>query len=269
MESVIRFLPFLVFFIGSLSFGSGLDQAWEKAIQSPAQTQPEQWQSWIQRASEEKIESAEAYFNLAHTFWEKDEVAQSVKNLLLSAQKRNSIFKSWTDLKLLRQIQKSLLNQETPESFWKIQFLVLNESHLKPLWLFCLTWFALSTLFLRLGFQKPKPFFKVLGAAWLLTLATGLGGYLALSQIPQPFILDNGPEAIPVYSSENDLEEKITDLPSGIVVFSHQTNKDWICLKEPIRGCVPEKFSQPLPQLFKKKAVGMDSSRTASGRGKA
>ena len=160
MAFVTRGFWLYLLLLGSLAFGSDLENQWQSALKSPSSEQTEKWKSWITLAQSQNIRSAEAFYNLAGSFWEKQEAARSVEALIFAIQNRNSVFTSWKDLTLLTSLQQNLLNQPEPSSNWELRFNILKESHLKSIWLLGLSWLALLTLFLRFCLKKTRCFTK-------------------------------------------------------------------------------------------------------------
>lgn len=261
MGFVIRaLLPFLLF-CSSLGSSTELGSEWQEALKSPPSLQQENWENWIKKAASQKIISAEAYFNLAQALWEKEDVAKAVETLLIAMQARNSLSQSWSDLKLLSQIQQSLLNQIAPSDNWQFRFIILNEIHLRWLWTFCLLWLALTTLIFRFGFQKPRILFKFSGALWFLVFFLGMTGDFLVTHHPTPVILNNGREPVPFYSSPS--EEQVTELPSGLIVFPHTSKEGWSFVNEPIPGWFEERLAVKLPKPSTIGKFPFDSSQAA------
>jgi len=253
MAFVTKGFWLVLLFFGPLAFSSDLETRWQSALNSPSSNQIESWQSWIALAKSQNIQSAEAFHNLARAFWENQESARSVEALVFATQKRDSIFSSWKDLSLLSQIQQNLLNQSRLSNRWEIRMNLLKESHLKWIWILGLSWLALLTLFLRFGLRQSQILYKLTGSLWLLVFLLGFTIDL-LTQKPFPYlILENGKEMIPLFSEPQPQQDKISDLPSGVLVSPMRKQNGWIFITEPIQGWFEERLSLSLPSHESKK----------------
>lgn len=255
----------LVFFflIGSPIFCSELDDLWQKALQSPQSESTQQWESWIKKAEEQNLRVPEAYFNLAYAFWQQEDMAQSIENLLVSSQLQTSPFATFSDLNLLKKIQRALLDYSSPIESWPLKTFLLFKSETKLLGKVALVWLILLSVLLGFGFKpaKKKQSFVILGLAFGLFIF-GFVIQQTHKNIRFPSILNNQKELIPVFSSMDAKEEKpIMELPSGLLVTPQMEKGDWVKIEQPALGWIKKEMLLPFPQQF------LDSSDTHEAYG--
>lgn len=188
-------------------------------------------------------ENTISFFSRAKTYWEKNETVPAVESLLLAAWYRKNPWGSFQDLSLLKQIQRSLINQPTPLEDYAFQIMFLFNENIKIIWICTLFWIFLGGLYLfwRLRNKKGGVAAIVLALVWLIL--GGSGFYLSDKKMDSLFVLQGQTGVIPVKNKlESSPDLKIQELPEGIIVEARMANETAVWIEKPVMGWIDRAY---------------------------
>ncbi|MFM8314998.1 MAG: hypothetical protein ACKOA8_12000 [Deltaproteobacteria bacterium] len=203
-------------------------------------------EDWVKIQKENRVESPEAYFNLALCSWKLKQPAQSTTYLFQSFILRNSIFKRFSDLKLLQTLQREIgIRDNLPGRYSFILPTVI------PPWIFLLLGLVgFWILILYLLFFRTRPhlrwlFLSSLAVTWTLALGLGLLPYtlgtLAVISSTEPTAL--------ISWDKLGKPQELATLPAGTLVeLGKQPKNSFIQILKPVGGWVHESSVTRLPQ---------------------
>ncbi|NBX93524.1 MAG: hypothetical protein EBQ85_09880 [Proteobacteria bacterium] len=235
--------------ISPMSAANELDELWQRSLSAPPDEQSEAWKLWIDTATAAQIQSAPAHFNYASSLWKEKKLGAAVEQLLVASQLRNFPWESWFDWELISQIQQALHSQPSPINDWSLRLSLLWERTLRGWSTTLLFWILIAIIWNRFG--------KKMGGwpSWLSITAISIFVVIGLALecnhrlTSLPLILGDSTGAINVYrTSEAQEEQKITELPAGLLVISQNNKVDFIEIENPIRGWIPREFTIPFPK---------------------
>lgn len=188
-------------------------------------------------------ENASSFFSQAKNYWEKNETVPAVENLLLAAWYRKSPWIGFQDLTLLKQIQRSLINQPTPLEDWSFQIKFLFTENIKIIWLCILFWILFLGVFL---FWKVRNKGGGVGALFLALVWLILGGssfYLADWKTDSLFVLQGETGTVPIKNRlESSPDLKTQELPEGIIVEARMANETAVWIEKPVMGWIDRAY---------------------------
>lgn len=188
-------------------------------------------------------DSASTYFNQAQEFWEKNQTAPAVEKLLLASWHRKNPLRTFQDLTLLKQIQRSLLKHPSPTEELSFQIPFFFNQNLKLIWICSLFWLLVTGVFLLWRLKS-----KVWGTSLLFFslgwFSLGLFAfYFSNHQAGSLFVLQGESGAVPVRSSlENSPDLKIQELPEGLIVQGKKENETAIWIEKPLSGWIDRAY---------------------------
>lgn len=239
----------MLYLLASTSLlASDLQSLWAQAIQSSTENSTQEWQVWIQEAKMREIVAPEAYFNLAHAHWSKNEISPAILNLLISAQLRVNPLGILSDLNLIGKIQRALLDAPSPIESPQLRTFFVWKDEIKFLGKTSLAWLLFLILFFHFAFLPPKRVGLALSGFALLIGVTGIFIDLTQKEIGLPVILTNQGGLVPVYRTTDNTDEKpIMELPSGLLVMPESEKDAWIQIAKPTPGWIKKEMQLPFP----------------------
>lgn len=223
-------------------------EPWDQILLKPNPEKISAWQNWIASHSADNIRSPEAYFNLAHAYWEADEIAPTVEALFQSIQWDKNPFQILDKIQLISDIQRVLADHSSPIDSLNLRLSLLFNSAFKNFLGICSLLALIFFLVLQFGFNGASRYRWIPMSLLLLILI--LGGLLELNQRKtlMPIVLDNNKLPVILYNSPvSESQEVVADLPSGLLVTPESPASDWISIQHPMGGWISKKEVRNLP----------------------
>lgn len=195
-------------------------------------------------------QSPQAFHNQAARDWEGKHPDATVENLLKSIQLRTNPVKILAELGLISEIQTALFAQPSPIHSARLKLAFLWSPNIQTIWfsLFFLG-FVLS-LWLRFGrIFNSSASSKILALSFL---GVGVGMLLTFNQknVRLPSILIGKEPLVTVFKNPSaNPDDKLIELPIGLLVTVEQEQENWIGISEPVLGWVQREQLRPFPVL--------------------
>lgn len=194
--------------------------------------------------------SPQAFHNQAAEEWEKKHSDTTVENLLKSIQLRTNPIKIWSELGLLSEIQNALFAQPSPIQGIRLKLAFLWSSNFQIIWFSIALWGFILSLWLRFGrFFNPSASLKLFVLFFFWVIA---GGFLTFNhkKVRLPSILSGKDPLVTVFKNPStNPEDKLIELPVGVLVTAEQQQDNWIEISEPVLGWVQTEQLKPFPVL--------------------
>jgi len=164
-------------------------------------------------------EAGNAYYQSAKLLWEKDDIPSAVEKLLLACSHRKSPFKAYSNLKLSRQIQRSLLDHPSPIESFSFSLKILFNKNLQIIWASVSFWVLCSGLFVLWILNKRRAGLIVLGLGSLCVLTGAVSFYFSHSFNDPLYVIREG--------------DKAHELPLGLLVTNQPENEENLRVEKP------------------------------------
>lgn len=164
-------------------------------------------------------ETGNAYYQSAKLLWEKDDIPSAVEKLLLACSHRKSPFKAYSDLKLSRRIQRTLLDHPSPIESFSFSFKILFNKNLQIIWASVSFWVLCLGLFVLWVLKKKRAGLIVLGLASLCVLTGAVSFYFSHSFNDSLYVIME--------------EDKAHELPVGLLVNGRLENEENLRVEKP------------------------------------
>lgn len=240
---------FALALLASLTFGSELDNLWDSALRASPSDQTGAWGLWLEAAKQQNISSASPHINLAASLWEEKKVAESVEQILLSAQNRLQPWATWSDFSIANEIQHALISQTSPLDSIGFRLSLIWNKNLFSIWACLVFWIFFSILYRRFGPSNLKSAQIPLLITLLIFFLLGFGLEVNKRLIKEPVLLKDSSGLIPVFKEAKvDDSQKITELPAGLLVYSQSTKDRFFKIDEPVPGWIESTMAVNFPR---------------------
>jgi hypothetical protein len=191
--------------------------------------------SWVAAQKLQHIESSEALFNLALCSWQSKETAASVTYALQGLKLRRTPFKRWTDLKLLRDLQKEIGmrdNLPSRESFI-LKMVFPNETVL------VLALLGFWILIATLTFRKNLQSFYAFSIGAILFLESLAAILFVFQKSGGPIAVISSKDETPIVAfDKNGTPQELAILPSGSLLELGSIKNEFTQVIKPISGWI-------------------------------
>lgn len=230
--------------ISTLSLASSSD-AWTESLEAFKANQPQKacqtLKSWTSELSVKNIRTPEGMFNLALCSWQTNEPDKSVLYALESLKLRTSPIKKWSDLRLLRNLQREIGVRDNLPSRLSFVFRVFSSFETSILLGIIGAWILIVyfTFRRRIKINLMIPWVSV-SICWLLGLVV-----IIHQQMIGPLAVVSGDEEIPIVAFDKfGKPTELTRLPKGTLVELGTIKDGYSQIVSPLGGWIKTDFLQ-------------------------
>jgi len=244
-ELTIRGIVCLIYMaISPVSLASSID-AWTESLEAFKANQPQKacqtLKSWTSELSTKNIRTPEGMFNLALCSWQTNEPDKSVLYALESLKLRTSPTKKWSDLKLLRNLQKEIGVRDNLPSRLSFVFRLFSSFETSILLGIIGSWILIVyfTFHKRIKINLLIPCVSV-SICWLLGLVI-----IIHQQMMGPLAVVSGDEEVPIFAFDKfGKSTELTRLPKGTLVELGTIKEGFSQIVSPLGGWIKTDFLQ-------------------------
>lgn len=238
-------IVYLFFFVQPLKASASPNELWSISLEQLKTNNPQEacrnLKLWVSEQASHQVKSAEAMFNLGVCSWQTKEPASSVLYFLEGLQLRSSPLKKWSDIQILKNIQKEIGMRENLAERTTFILRMLFPLEVSVFFAWLGGWLLLVIIIFRKHTKRyPGIYYTAVSMCWLIGLII-----FAFQATSGPIAVISDGEDKPIIAFDRlGAPKELTRLPAGTLLELGPNKQEFTQIVKPIGGWVKTDYLQ-------------------------